>query len=120
VYGLGVNGRDLALDISITHPHAYGHDVGSAQPGVANKRREQEKIKKHEHLCALNNLDFVPLVFESFGNPSEKALKFLNLLLRGVEETKEKHNWAAATQRVYWMQRLSVALQKGASFMVLR
>ena len=117
VYGLGVDGRDLALDVSITHPHAYVHDVGSAQPGVANKRREQEKIKKHEHLCAENNMDFVPLIFETFGNPSEKSKKFLSLLLSGLEETEE--NPIAAPHREY-TGFSSVALQKGASFMVLR
>ena len=66
-----------------------------------------------------NGYEFLPIVFESLGHPGKIAQAFLKSMMALMSEDFELEGGASVPQRDYWFQRLSVALQKGATEMTL-
>ena len=71
----------VLVDVSLTHPlSARGEPKRVAcadRCSVAGDLREVEKVDKYEHLALRSGFDFEPAVFETFGAPGERTLRFL-------------------------------------------
>ena len=71
----------VLVDVSLTHPlSARGEPKRAAcadRCSVAGDLREVQKVDKYEHLALRSGFDFEPAVFETFGAPGERTLRFL-------------------------------------------
>ena len=115
------SGRDVAIDVKIVHPLADGHVAhAAAHPLGTALRGEAQKVGKYGALCAAHDIDFVPTVWETFGAAAPTTVSFFRGLAQRVDRNEfTPPNWAASVPSAYWLQRLSVTLQRYNAFKVI-
>ena len=71
----------VLVDVSLTHPLTARGELKlpacADRVSVAGDQREAVKVKKYEQLALHSGFDFEPMVFETFGAPGERSLRFL-------------------------------------------
>ena len=121
---LSILGNNVIYDVSIVDPsgHAYSQ-LAAKQAGEAAKTAKKNKINKYAALCS-GRAVFVPLIFESTGFIEEDVRSVLSGLRRretdGYDCIPEYSTWAAPDAQQYWLQRISIALQRGNALCVLQ
>ena len=105
----GTNGRDLLLDITVSHP-TCGSYVGRAckERGHTIRKKRKEKNNKYLKKCEDQGACFSPLPFESFGLAGEEVLDLVSSL---VKKASESLNIDFALLLSYWKKRMSTTLQ---------
>jgi hypothetical protein len=107
-------GRDVRVDVSIRNPLARKlltqsskHRLYAAECGVDQKK------KHYAPFIASDNLKFIPAVMESFGALHPETINFVAMLSSRVNNLPpEQSTFAAPSFTAYWIQRLSVCLQR--------
>ena len=107
--GQGKNGRDLLLDITVSHPTCNSY-VGRAckERGHTIKKRRQEKNNKYLKKCEDQGACFSPLALESFGLAAKEMLDLISNL---VKKASELLHIDFALLLSYWKKRISTTLQ---------
>ena len=105
----GSNGRDLLLDITVSHPACSSY-VGRAckERGHTIKKKRMEKNNKYLKKCEDQGACFSPLPFESFGLAGREVLDLVSSL---VKKASESLNIDFALLLSYWKKRISTTLQ---------
>ena len=105
----GTNGRDLLLDITVSHP-TCGSYVGRAckERGHTIRKKRKEKNNKYLKKCEDQGACFSPLPFESFGFAGKEVLDLVSSL---VKKASESLNIDFALLLSYWKKRMSTTLQ---------
>ena len=105
----GTNGRDLLLDITVSHPTCSSY-VGRAckERGHTIKKKRMEKNNKYLKKCEDQGACFSPLPFESFGLAGREVLDLVSSL---VKKASESLNIDFALLLSYWKKRISTTLQ---------
>ena len=77
----GTNGRDLYLDITVSHPTCSSY-VGSAskERGFTIMKKIKEKNDKYKQKCENLGHCFLPLAFESYGLASKDVVEVISSL----------------------------------------
>jgi hypothetical protein len=85
---LGSEGKDIEADLSIVFSGAesYLSDYFSNTKGKSIQSAEEKKITKHKPNCDSINVEFIPLVIDAFGRPSETFISFISGLIRHASE----------------------------------
>jgi hypothetical protein len=103
-------GRGVCLDFSGTSPLLTGNIQGSATTHLYSaSRAAEEKMKKYGEICSKHNLDFIPVIFETYGGWSEDSLEVFSRISKaaaprmGISPSQCNH---------YILQNLSVTLQR--------
>jgi hypothetical protein len=113
------DGTHLATDTSITCPCAATYRAEAAHvPGSAGKTRETKKRVKYVALCEAAEMQFSPLVFETFGAWAEGTQAFFLACVAQVRnrlEEDELRSWTATTFKQLWLQRISCTLMRGVA-----
>ena len=105
----GTNGRDLLLDITVSHPTCSSY-VGRAckERGHTIRKKRKEKNNKYLKKCEDQGACFSPLPFESFGLAGKEVLDLVSSL---VKKASESLNIDFALLLSYWKKRMSTTLQ---------
>ena len=115
----GVNGRDLYLDITVSHPtcQSYVNRAGKER-GHTIKKKVKEKNDKYKEKCERQGLCFcfMPLAFESFGLTSKEVL---NLISKLAEKSSELSSIPFELVLSYWKKRISTTLQVGTAKFIM-
>jgi hypothetical protein len=111
-------GRPAALDITVTYPLQAAticHAAGTS--GFAAAKRVTEKQAKYGEECQRAGIDFVPIVFETFGALAEVSAE----CLKKISKMWGSHISLPSSRSVsFFFQSLSVSLQRGNAEMLLR
>jgi hypothetical protein len=115
------NVRPLLVDVSVTHPAGDTALLrGAARTALhAATDREKEKHGKYDDLAADEGVDFVPVVFESFGAPGAEVKKVVARMAAEADTLRSSlfgDDGAAGFSRHAYTT-LSVALQVGNALM---
>ena len=113
VEGLDSMGTQYCLDISVRHPHNSRIEkqtarlqLHAANEGVKEKQTKYSKFIK-------GNTKFLPIVLETFGAVHPNVRELVALAAKRVNNIPyDSATFAAPTFAVYWLQRLSVTLQR--------
>ena len=112
-----IDGRKLALDVSVTSPtqEALLHRAAEI-PATAIEARKASKNRTHFEHCQAQGVFFQPLVVETFGGWDPIAVDFLKKMA-----TQEARRWGKtpALEIKHFFQRLSIALQRGNSALLI-
>lgn len=107
--------RNLILDISVAHPIA-AFNINFKKKRNAAMTREREKIGKYSRQASDNNLDFLPLAFETFGSWGPIMRRFFEDII--AEAARHRHELKGPIAE-YWMQRISAALHFGCANLLI-
>lgn len=113
-------GRDVRVDVSIRNPLARKlltqsskHRLYAAQCGVDQKK------KHYAPFVASDHIKFIPAVLESFGALHPETSSFVAIVASRVNNlAPEQATFAAPTFTAYWIQRISVCLQRENSRLI--
>ena len=99
------NGRDLLLDITVSHPTCSSY-VGRAckERGHTIREKRKEKDNKYVEKSEDQGACFSPLPFESFGLAGREVLDLVSSL---VKKASESLNIDFALLSSYWKKRIS-------------
>jgi len=108
--GLGRQGRDLVVDISIGDPSAqsYLHNSAYISKYVADLL-EANKLRKYAAAYREAGVDFMPLTCEMLGATSDLFIKFLKKLVAFAADVNNIHY---SVMFNYWQKRLSITMQR--------
>ena len=59
------NGRDAAIDVTVTSPLAASNVEGAVEPGASLTKAVQRKLRDTEEACRLEGLEFLPFAVET-------------------------------------------------------
>ena len=112
-----IDGRKTAFDVSVVSPtqEAILHRAADSA-GAAIEMRKASKFRTHFNNCREQGISFQPLVVETFGGWDKDATKFLKEMAR-----QAARRWGTndAIEIKHFFQRLSVALQRGNSALLI-
>ena len=113
---LSTGDRDMGLDIRITNPinAQIERDKRKKPPiqGDAALRSEKEKEKKYMGACKRANIDFLPIVMETYGTWGAVLQCWFKKM---IKNTTRACNVPSSSLTSYWTQTIAVALQKRIS-----
>ena len=115
-------GQDAAFDLTVLSPlrdlHSMTRTIRDEQGFL--RQAERTKRNKYESKCAEQGTLFFPIVFSAFGGILNESYHDVIewLVSRVKKDTFEPPNWAATSQKSYWLQRLAIALWKGNAYKV--
>ena len=113
--------KKLIIDIALTHPVPItGSRVLSRNEALISNRASnskfKDKVNKYAATAAANNLEFLPIIFETTGKMHPKTATFfdnvIDYMARGDATTKAK-------SLLFWSARISCLIQKYISHAVL-
>ena len=61
------NGRDAAIDVTVTSPLAASNVEGAVEPGASLNKAVQRKLRDTEEACRQEGLEFLPFAVETLG-----------------------------------------------------
>lgn len=112
-----IDGRKVAFDVSVVSPTQDAIiDRAAEHPAAAIEMRKSEKIRRHAAGCRATGIYFRPIVVETFGGWDPDAAKDLKAIATQAAPRKGLSNSIEIKQ---FFQRLSVALQRGNSTLLL-
>ena len=107
----------IGLDIQITNPVKKKMVAKSARlQGVATVSAAKQKERHHGESCKLNNIEFIPFIIETGGRLGFFAHRFIE---KALYASSEKQGIPINNLRLYWMKRLSTAVQRGISLQIV-
>jgi hypothetical protein len=110
-------GQPAAFDVSITSPLQPAILLSAAESShAASGAREAQKMKKYAAMCSQEGVNFVPLVFETFGAVGEAGEE---ALVRMARAWGDKTGLQAHRAVSFFFQRVSLALQRGNASLLL-
>ena len=118
---LGLSDRPLLLDVTVTspvpanNPHTLSFSDAKI-PLRQSKRRHQTKVKDYECKSIQNNMDFLPIVFESTGNMHPDAV---NLLKKVVNRYCRDKNAPFEPVWRFWISLIGISFQKSLANCIL-
>jgi hypothetical protein len=116
-----LGGKSLCCDLAVTDPlqDKYVHRAATSQCFSANDYAVNVKMKKYSDMINRHKdtLVFFPMVVETFGAWSQKAVDFFKLLVNWLSHRDS--NTARSIIHLNLMQRLSCILQRGTARMLL-
>ena len=102
--------RATCFDVSVVSPVCDSNRIASSNtPGIAVKNAEKKKFDKYLKVCNEKGLGLYPLLFSSFGSPSDRVNSVLD---RIAHMTHEKDNIPFSVALMRIRQKLSVVYQK--------
>ena len=107
--------RKMIIDVSFTHPVpitskkvlSKNHALQSCRAANLCYRR---KVNKYGAISEANNLEFLPLIFETTGKMHPKTETFLDRTL--TEINKRRDPVVSSALNFYWYSRVSCCIQK--------
>jgi hypothetical protein len=108
--------RKLILDVSVTHPvpiissRVLSRNEAS-QPCRAANLCFNRKNNKYSAVSEANDLEFLPLIFETTGKMHPKTETFLDRTVAEIVNTRD-HPGVRSVLQFYWFARVSCCLQK--------
>jgi hypothetical protein len=108
--GMGTNGRDLMIDISIGNAMAssYLHNSAHISKYVLNLLENNKNTKYRDHYRAAG-IDFKPITFEMHGQTSNVFTEFFKKLVRNAADVNDIHY---SLMFNYWKIRISTTMQR--------
>ena len=89
-------------------------DATSGRPeGKPWPARKKENLTK----CSEHGFDFKPIVFDAFGLPSQTTADFISKLVKRAAEVSSLPHYALS---FYWKKRISMALQRANSRLLIQ
>lgn len=111
------DGKRMAFDVSVVSPTQEAIvDRAALIAASAIEMRKTEKNRKHVDNCHASGLYFQPLVVETFGGWDPGAVKILKTL---AIQCAPRKGLAPSLEFKRFFQRLSIALQRGNSTLLL-
>jgi hypothetical protein len=102
-------GKGAAIDVAVVSPVADSMVVWAAQHGGSTgRKKEKSKIHQYAIDCRAQDLQFIPLVLESFGGFAPLGMAFLKTVAKRYAHYKDM-TVAEATARIF--QRISYVSQ---------
>jgi hypothetical protein len=115
VYGVpGFQRSKLILDSTVVGHYDKG-SLSNVSAGKAVERAISRKKTTYDHLSSSNNLDFLPLVFESGGIVGSDVVKVLKALIKGGDSYARKN---VDHCLFFWLTRLSVCLHRSLAMAI--
>ena len=99
--------KNLIVDVSVVFPMSKSVSQGSEKSLPSS---DQSKCKKYCGLAQLNDLDFEPMVMETYGKWHARFSAVVRALVHAVHE-KKPEGVAEHVILDFWTKRLSVAVQ---------
>jgi hypothetical protein len=114
----GVNGRDLYLDITVSHPTcpSYVRNGTGKERGYTIRKKIKTKNDKYKEKCERQGLCFSPIVSESFGLASREVIQLISRL---AEKSSELSDIPFELEFSYWKKRISTTLQVGTAKFIM-
>ena len=119
---LGLSDRPLLLDVSVTspippnNPHSLSFSDAKIPLRQAN-RRHQVKVREYEGKSIENNMDFLPIIFETTGNIHPDGVK---LFKKVVHRYCKDRNAPFDPVWQFWMSFISISFQKTLASCILQ
>ena len=112
-----IDGKKVAFDVSVVSPNQDAViDRAAINAASAIEMRKSEKNRKHADNCRASGLFFEPLVVETFGGWDPGAVKKLKVI---ATQCAPRKGISPALEIKQFFQRLSIALQRGNSTLLL-
>jgi hypothetical protein len=115
------DGKKTAFDVSVVSPvQSAILDRAVDTPGAALAMRKATKIRAHDEVCRNQDINFVPLIVETFGGWDKDAFIYLKEMASCMARRTGEN---PSTAKRHFFQRLSdsVILQRGnASLLISR
>jgi len=104
----------VIFDVTITEPsHSTNMHLSTATTEFkAGEEAHLRKMQKYGDIATEHGYDFIPLVFESTGRPSNDVLKVLRTLFQNYREMYQIPHSVVANMRKHWTCKLSATLQR--------
>ena len=115
-------GQDAAYDLTVQSPLRDSHSMARTIRDEQGFLRQAERTKRNKYASKLADEDtlFYPIVFSAFGGVlNESYHDVIEWLIGRVKKDNfEPPNWAASSQKSYWLQKLAIALWRGNAYKV--
>ena len=105
----------LVLDISMAHPIpilALNTSLSKPQALVKDRaaiKRHRDKCRKYTEIANANNLEFLPLIFETTGRMHPDTSNFFNVTVNKMANTMDI---PPANLHLFWSARIACCIQK--------
>ena len=111
LYNAPKHHRPAVLDLMITGPVSSRvlSRASALQEYRAANAAHSKKMTSYQHIASSNNLDFVPLIFESSGKIHPETISFLDSILEAAADGDKKR---LGGLKRFWYGLLSFSLQK--------
>jgi hypothetical protein len=112
------SGKDIVFDFTVSHSCTRSaiRRGSPAVSGMAAAAAFDAKQRKYAAFSTQNNLDFYGICFETFGHCHHEATSWLEKLAAAAASL---HHIPVSVLTAYWKRRISIALQRSNSAMVL-
>ena len=80
--------------------------------GHSAKAAEDDKRRKYQQLSDANNMEFIPMRFESQGNWGPNTIKVFDSLMKKIDEKNNPDRVSEHTKSHYWRLQISFTLHK--------
>ena len=109
--------KKVVCDISITHPYPIlGSRILNRNQALQDSRAADLayniKNNKYKVTCEANNLEFIPLIFESTGKLHSVTKSFFDKTLNILKNNNNNNEKQQSNLYFYWSARLSCCIQK--------
>ena len=112
-----IDGKKVAFDVSVVSPTQDAViDRAAINAASAIEMRKSEKNRKDADNCRASGLFFEPLAVETFGGWDPGAVKKLKVI---ATQCAPRKGISPALEIKQFFQRLSIALQRGNSTLLL-
>ena len=102
------NGRDAAIDVTVTSPLAASNVEGAVEPG-ASLKAVQRKLRDTEEACRQEGLEFLPFAVETLGGFHAGAVVQVKQIAAALARSKGSEESEATSQL---FGKLSLTLQR--------
>uniref|UniRef100_A0A0G4HK63 Uncharacterized protein n=1 Tax=Chromera velia CCMP2878 TaxID=1169474 RepID=A0A0G4HK63_9ALVE len=119
------SGESYLRDVSVTHPmsvEAAHLRRMSNYAGAVARDMEMVKDRKYKAICKEMGLEFVPLVFDTYGRPGKKTVEFLSVVANhAASRVRGGEDFAAVQGRIMqqYFKILSCTLQRFVAVNIL-
>ena len=122
VYNMPGSRNKIVCDAQVTCPVPINarlrlSRVQALKPGRAATIASQQKKSKYRAICASNNLEFKPLIFESTGRMEKSCFNFCH---RALNYMAKGNATMMSIYQNYWMSRISCVMQKAIANAILQ
>ena len=109
------NGRDAAIDVTVTSPLAASNVVGAVEPGASLNKAVQRKLRDTEEACRQEGLEFLPFAVETLGGFHAGAVVQVKQIAAALARSKGSEESEATSQL---FGKLSLTLQRCNAMML--
>jgi hypothetical protein len=112
-------GRNVTFDFAVTSPitNSSLRIRSASTKGAAANAAYKGKLDTYTDFAAQNDLDFVPIIFESFGSCHPVVGEWISKLAANAASL---HSIPVSVLVGYWKRRISVVLQRSNASLINR